>query len=91
MRETRAAPPWHISPSAFEPSRHKRGRPHYSRNQLSRQDEMELLENLKASADWSARGARELVRLADEYGSFMLRSALAIAAVLGKEDDTRGS
>jgi hypothetical protein len=30
------------------------------------------------------------VRLADDYGAFMLRNALAIAIVLGKEDGTQG-
>lgn len=49
-----------------------------------------LIEGLSASADWTAQGARELVRLADDYGAFMLRNALAIAIVLGKEDGAQG-
>jgi hypothetical protein len=53
-------------------------------------DETGLVEGLSASADWTAQGARELVRLADDYGAFMLRNALAIAIVLGKEDGTQG-
>ena len=31
-----------------------------------------------------------ILRLADNYGAFMLRSALAIAVVLGKEDGSEG-
>jgi hypothetical protein len=53
-------------------------------------DETGLVEGLSASADWTAQGARELVRLVDDYGAFMLRNALAIAIVLRKEDGTQG-
>lgn len=35
---------------------------------------------------WTDRGAREIVRLANDYGAFMLRNALALAIVLDKED-----
>lgn len=61
-----------------------------SNDQHNRQDETGIIAEMAASADWSARGAREIMRLADEYGAFMLRNALAIAAVLGKEDGSRG-
>jgi hypothetical protein len=30
------------------------------------------------------------LKLADKYGAFMLRNALAIAVVLGKEDGSKG-
>jgi hypothetical protein len=49
-----------------------------------------IVEDLARSADWSASGAHELMKLADRYGAFMLRNALAIAVVLGKEDGTGG-
>jgi hypothetical protein len=65
-----------------------RARP--SKGHQSQQDEVGVVEDLTISSDWSARGAHELVRLADEYGAFMLRNALAIAVVLGKEDGTQG-
>lgn len=41
---------------------------------------------LTKSADWSLRGAKEIARLVDDYGAFMLRNALAVAIVLGMED-----
>ncbi len=53
-------------------------------------DEAEIVGALTAYSDWTTRGAHELVRLADEYGAFMLRNALAIAVVLDKEDGTQG-
>jgi len=40
--------------------------------------------------DWSERGADEIARLATDYGAFMLRNALAIALVLGREDGEIG-
>jgi hypothetical protein len=40
--------------------------------------------------DWSEQGADEITRLATDYGAFMLRNALAIAIVLGKEDGEIG-
>jgi hypothetical protein len=65
-------------------------RPRSPEDHQSQQDDMEVIEDLTASSDWTARGAHELVRLADEYGAFVLRNALAIAVVLGKEDGTQG-
>jgi hypothetical protein len=61
-----------------------------SKDPQSRHDKAGIIEDLEASADWSTSGARELVRLADNYGAFMLRNALAIAVVLRKEDGTQG-
>ncbi|MGO9568034.1 MAG: hypothetical protein ACLP5H_10870 [Desulfomonilaceae bacterium] len=41
-------------------------------------------------ADWTKRGADEIARLVKDYGAFMLRNALAVAIVLGKEDGNLG-
>lgn len=45
---------------------------------------------LGKSADWSRRGSIEIARLANDYGAFMLRNALAVAIVLGVEDGELG-
>jgi hypothetical protein len=45
-----------------------------------------IVSNLSKGHDWTRQGAHAIVRLADEYGAFMLRNALALAIVLGKED-----
>ena len=45
---------------------------------------------LQDSGDWTESGASEVVRLANEYGVFMLRNALALAIAMGKEDGDRG-
>jgi len=41
---------------------------------------------LSKNHDWKYQGAQTIVYLANEYGAFMLRNALALAIVLGKED-----
>jgi hypothetical protein len=46
----------------------------------------ELIEKLSHSHDWTCRGASALVTLANDYGVFMLRNALALAIVIDKED-----
>lgn len=61
-----------------------------SKNSQRQHDETGIIRDLVASADWSMSGARELMRLADNYGAFMLRNALAIAVVLRKEDGAQG-
>ena len=53
-------------------------------------NESRILEELSVSAEWSVTAAHELLTLADNYGAFMLRNALAIAVVLGKEDGSEG-
>ena len=63
--------------------------PRLSNEPQTQHDEAGILGDLAVSADWSTSGARELMRLADLYGAFMLRNALALAVVLGKEDGTR--
>jgi hypothetical protein len=45
---------------------------------------------LMHEAEWTAEGAAHLLRLATEYGSFMLRNALAIALALDIEDGELG-
>lgn len=46
----------------------------------------QLVRALCKDHDWTDRGARAIVSLANEYGAFMLRNALALAVVLDKED-----
>jgi hypothetical protein len=55
-----------------------------------RYDESAIIKELSVMADWSISGASELLKLANTYGAFMLRNALAIAVVLGKEDGLEG-
>ena len=45
---------------------------------------------LSKNHDWTHQGAQAIVCLANEYGAFMLRNALALAIVLGKEDGRLG-
>ena len=49
-----------------------------------------LVAALRDSGDWTESGALEVVRLANDYGVFMLRNALALAIAMGKEDGDRG-
>ena len=49
-----------------------------------------LVRDLCTSHDWSDRGARAIVSLANDYGAFMLRNALALAIALNKEDGDLG-
>ena len=60
------------------------------KNSNSEYDESEILKELVVSADWSISAARQILRLVEDYGAFMLRNALAIAVVLGKEDGAAG-
>jgi len=53
-------------------------------------DESEILKNLVGSSDWHLAAARALLMLAETYGAFMLRNALARAVGLAKEDGTNG-
>lgn len=49
-----------------------------------------FIRNLSSSHDWSQDGARAIVSLANEYGVFILRNALALAIAFGKEDGDIG-
>ncbi|HIJ67703.1 MAG TPA: hypothetical protein HPP87_07840 [Planctomycetes bacterium] len=41
---------------------------------------------LQSEADWTINGARCLVQLVQDYGSFILRNALALALAANVED-----
>jgi hypothetical protein len=45
---------------------------------------------LRTEGDWSPKAAPQLVRLAREYGAFVLRNALALAMAAGIEDGSSG-
>jgi hypothetical protein len=49
-----------------------------------------LLANLSNSHDWTDNGARAIISLANQYGVFMLRNALALAIAINKEDGDLG-
>ncbi len=49
-------------------------------------DKANLVLTLCRRHDWTNQGAEAIVYLADEYGAFMLRNALALAIVLDNED-----
>jgi hypothetical protein len=54
-------------------------------------DTLDSLEKaLMDEAEWTAEAAEHLLRLATEYGSFMLRNALAISLALDIEDGELG-
>ena len=53
-------------------------------------DPDELRACLEQHHEWSPEGARIVIDLALDYGSFILSNALAVALVLGKEDGNRG-
>ncbi len=40
--------------------------------------------------EWTEQGARAIIDLANNYGSFMLKNALALSIALGKEDGELG-
>ena len=50
----------------------------------------QLVGTLVANADWTPRGAREILKLARRYGTSILRNALALADALGIEDGDAG-
>ena len=49
-----------------------------------------LKERLVQEADWTYGGADTLVYLAERYGSFVLRNALALSLALNIEDGDAG-
>jgi len=53
-------------------------------------DRESLKERLVRDADWTFRGAEEVLCLAERYGSFILRNALALSLALGIEDGDTG-
>ncbi len=53
-------------------------------------NEKNIIKHLTKSADWTTHGASEILGLANNYGAFVLRNALALAVALGKEDGDLG-
>jgi hypothetical protein len=49
-----------------------------------------LVKRLSTESEWTEEGARVIVSLANNYGAFVLRNALALAVVLDKEDGELG-
>ncbi len=45
---------------------------------------------LERDGDWTPQAAEHLLAMANNYGSFMLRNALALSLVLGIEDGELG-
>jgi len=54
------------------------------------EDADHIARELCRSHDWTDSAARAVVSLANNYGSFILRNALALAIVLKKEDGDLG-
>ena len=50
----------------------------------------ELVKILEHFADWTPKASEHLIALANNYGYFMLRNALAISIALDKEDGRIG-
>ncbi len=50
----------------------------------------ELEKLLVRDSEWTPSAAEHLLRLANDYGAFMLRNALALSLVLGIEDGELG-
>ena len=57
---------------------------------LSEHDNEDPAQALAQDHDWSEEGARAIIDLANNYGSFMLKNALALSIALGKEDGDLG-
>jgi hypothetical protein len=53
-------------------------------------DREALVEAMIAELNWTPQAAEQLVRLANDYGSFMLRNALAFSLAIGVEDGKLG-
>ncbi|WP_437230166.1 hypothetical protein SH661x_001816 [Planctomicrobium sp. SH661] len=49
-----------------------------------------IARELESDCEWTADGAAALCMLAERYGAFMLRSALALATALEIEDGSEG-
>ena len=53
-------------------------------------DGASIVDALTQKCDWTPNGAAVIVMLAQQYGTFVLRNALALANALGIEDGTSG-
>jgi hypothetical protein len=60
------------------------------RKATRRVDLEQLTRALCKDHDWTDNGAHAIITLANEYGAFILRNALALAVVLDKEDGNLG-
>ena len=49
-----------------------------------------ITNNLVQEADWTEQAAEHLLQLAENYGSFMLRNALALSIAFDNEDGKVG-
>jgi hypothetical protein len=58
--------------------------------QTDQDDSISITQALCRNADWTVSGAQEIVELVKNYGTFILRNALAVAVVLGMEDGNKG-
>ena len=67
-----------------------RDRREVGRDRSSRGAAYVLQEALVHEAQWTPDGAAQLMGLAQRYGAFMLRNALAVALALGLEDGELG-
>jgi len=59
-------------------------------NRPNRRATKKLQEALVHQSEWTPEAAAHLVELAQHYGAFMLRNALAVALSLGIEDGELG-
>ena len=48
------------------------------------------MSELSSRHDWTHQGAQAIISLANDYGTFMLRNALALAIALEQEDGDLG-
>lgn len=65
----------------------------FERNKVKQNGKLDaerLASRLSREHEWTRQGAETLIYLANEYGAFMLRNALALAIVIGKEDGNLG-
>jgi len=56
----------------------------------SAEDSESLCRVLEESGEWTPRASKHLIELARNYGSFMLRNALAVSLALAIEDGDLG-
>ena len=50
----------------------------------------QIVQSLVEQADWTDDGARTILKLAQDYGTFVLRNALALAEAMDIEDGHAG-
>ena len=53
-------------------------------------DWADIAESMRSEGAWTSAGAEHVAFLAKQYGSFVLRNALALALALGIEDGELG-